>query len=112
MDFWLEKLFAIKNLFQRCKKKGYRNIKNGKQFLGIKFCLNVFRWFGLFPDEQEEAEWDPRSVRPAEYGRNENFEKIRQLLSERHIILRMIAQEVKISKGIERKVVLKDLRKR
>ena len=69
---------------------------------------NVFRWYGRFRDGREDTEDDPRSGRPTECRNDNNVE----LLQNRHLSLRMLADEVNIGKDIVRKVVVEELRKR
>jgi len=74
---------------------------------------NVFRWYGRFRDGQEDIEDDPRSGRPTECRNDNNVEKIFQsLLQNRHLSLRMLADEVNIGKDTVRNTVVGDLRKR
>ena len=73
---------------------------------------NVFQWYGQFHDGQEDIEDDPRSGWPTECRNDNNVEKISQvLLQNRHLSLRMLADEVNIGKDTERKIVVEDLRK-
>ena len=73
---------------------------------------NVFRWYGRFHDGREDTE-DPRSGRPTECFNDNNVEKISQLLLQnRHLLVRMLADEVNIGKDTVRKVVVEDLQKR
>jgi len=74
---------------------------------------NVFRWYGRFRDGRENTEDGPISGRPTDCRNDNNVEKIFQLLLQtRHLSLRMLADEVNIGKGIVRKIVVEDLRKR
>ena len=74
---------------------------------------NVFRWYGRFRDGREDIEDDPRSGRPTECRNDNNVERISQLLLQnRHLSLRMLADEVNIGKGTVRKILVEDLRKR
>jgi len=74
---------------------------------------NVFRWYGRFRDGRENTEDDPRSGRSTECRNNNNVEKNSQLLLQnRHLSLRMLADEANIGKGTVRKIVVEDLRKR
>ena len=76
-------------------------------------CSNVFRWYGWFCDGWEDIEDDPRSGRPTECRNDNNVEKISELLLQnRHLSLRMLADEVNIRKDTVRKIVDEDLRKR
>jgi len=73
---------------------------------------NVFRWYGRFRDGREDIEGDPRSGRPTECRNDNNVEKISHLLLQnRHLSLRMLANEVNIGKDTVRKTVVEDLRK-
>jgi len=74
---------------------------------------NVLRWYGRFRDGREDTEDDPRSGRPTECRNDNSFEKISQLLLQnRHLSLRMLADEVNIGKDTVRKGVVEDLWKR
>ena len=71
---------------------------------------NVLRWYGRFRDGREDTEDDPRSGRPTECRNDNSFEKISQLLLQnRHLSLRMLADEVNIGKDTVRKGVVEDL---
>jgi len=60
---------------------------------------NVFRWYGRFHDGREDIEDDPRSGRPTECCNDNNVEKISQLLLQnRHLSLRMLAEEVTLAR--------------
>jgi len=72
-------------------------------------CSNVFRWYGRFCDGWEDNEDDPRSGLPI-VCRNDNVKKISQLLLQnRHLSLRMLADEVNTGKDTVRKTVVEDL---
>jgi len=74
---------------------------------------NVFRWYGRFRDGRENTEEDPRRGRPTECRNDSNVEKISQLLLQnRHLSLRMLADEVNIGKDTVRKIVVEELQKR
>ena len=74
---------------------------------------NVFRWYGRFRDGREDNEDDLRSGRATECRNENNVEKISQLLLQnRHLPLRMLADEVNIGKDTVRSIVVEDLRKR
>jgi len=73
---------------------------------------NVFQWYGRFHGGREDIEYDSRSGRPTECRNDNNVEKISQLLLQnRHLSLRMLAEEVNIGKDTVRKIVVEDLRK-
>jgi len=73
---------------------------------------NVFRWYGRFRDGREDVEDDPSSGRPTERRNDNNVEKISQLvLQNRHLLQRMLADEVNTGKDTVRKSVFEDLRK-
>jgi len=77
------------------------------------FRSNVFRRYGRFRDGREDKEDDPRSGRTTECRNDNNVERISQLLLQnRHLSLRMLAEEVNIDKDTVRKTVFDDLRKR
>jgi len=72
----------------------------------------VFRWYGRFRDGREDTENDPRSGRSTECRNDNNAEKISQLLLQnRHLSLRMLADEANIGKDTVRRIVVEDLRK-
>ena len=72
-------------------------------------CSNVFRWYGRFCDGWEDNEDDPRSGLPI-VCRNDNVKKISQLLLQnRHLSLRMLADEVNNGKDTVRKIIVEDL---
>jgi len=74
---------------------------------------NVFRWYGWFRDGRKDTEDDPRSGRATECRNDNNVEKIFQLLLQnRHLSLRILADEVNIGKDTMGKIVVEDLRKR
>jgi len=73
---------------------------------------NVFHWYGRFVMNGKTLKTTPRSGRPTECRNDNNVEKISQLLLQnRHLSLRMLADEVNIGKDTVRKIVVKDLRK-
>jgi len=62
-----------------------------------------FRWYGRFRDGPEDIEDDPRSARPTECRNYNNVEKYSQmLLQNRHLSLRMLADEVNIDNDTEK----------
>jgi len=69
---------------------------------------NVFRWYGRFHDGREDIEDNSRSGRPTEWRNDNNVKKISQLLQNRHLSLRMLADEVNIGKDTVRKIVVED----
>ena len=71
---------------------------------------NVFRWYGRFRDRREDIEDDPRIGRFTECRNYDNVEKISQLLLQnRHLSLRMLADEVNTGKDTVRRTVVEDL---
>jgi len=76
-------------------------------------ALSHSRWYGRFHDGREDIEDDPRSGWSTECHNDDIVEKISQLLLQnRHLSLRMLADEVNIGKDTVRKIVVEDLRKR
>jgi len=74
---------------------------------------NVFRWYGRFRDGREDIEDDPRIGLPTECGNDNDVEKISQLLLQnRHLLLRMLAEEVNVGKDTVIRTVVDVLRKR
>jgi hypothetical protein len=100
-----------------CFKAGKRETENlqmvNSAYGDQALCRsNDFRWYGRFRDGREDIEDYPRSGRPTECSNGNNVEKISQLLGQnRHLLLRMLADEMNIGKGTERKIVIEDLRK-
>ena len=114
MDLSVEQRLAIKFCLKAGKNKietlQMVNVAYGDQALSRS---NVFRWYGRFGDGREDMEDDPRSDRPTERRNANNVQKISQLLLQnRHLSLRMLADEANIGKGTVRKIVVEDLRKR
>ena len=73
-------------------------------------CSNVFQWYGRFRDGQEDIEDDPRIGQATECRNDNNVDMISQLLLQnRHLSLRMLADEVNIGKDTVRKIVVEDL---
>ena len=73
---------------------------------------NVFRWYGRFCDGREDIEDGPRSGRPTEWPNDNNVEKISHLLLQnRHLSLRMLADEINTGKDTVRKIAVENLRK-
>jgi transposase len=73
---------------------------------------DVFRWYGRFRDGQEDTEDNSRSGRPTECHNDNNVKMISQLLLQnRHLSLRLLADEVNIGKDRVRKIVVEYLRK-
>jgi len=71
---------------------------------------NVFQWYGRFRDGRETTEDDFRTGRPTDFNNDNNVEKICQLLLQnRHLSLRMLAEEVNIGKGTVRMAAVEDL---
>jgi len=74
---------------------------------------DIFRWYGRFHEGREDIQDDPRSGRPPESRADGNIENARQLLLQnRHLSLRIIADELDISEDTVRKVVVEDLKKK
>lgn len=73
---------------------------------------NVFRGYGQFREGWEDVQYDPWSSRPSNFRTESNIEKVRQLLLQnRHLSLRMIADELDVSKDNARKAVVEDTKK-
>jgi len=109
MDLSMEQRLALKFCFKAGKSETeilqMINAAYGDQPLSRS---NVFRWHW-----REDIEGDYRSGRPTECRNDDNVEKISQLLlRNRHILLRMLADEVNIGKDTVRKVVVEDVRER
>jgi len=113
MDLSMEQRLAIKFCFKAGKsaKETLQMVKAayGDQALSRS---NVFRWYGQFRDGREDTEDDPRSDRPTECRNDNNVKMISQLLLQnRHLSLRMLADEANIGKDTVRKTVVEDLQK-
>jgi len=109
----MEQRLAIKFFFKAGKRATETlqmvNAAYGDQALSSS---KDFRWYGRFLDGREDIEDDHRSGRPTECRNDNNVEKISQLLLQnRHLSLRMLADEVNIGKDTVRKIVVEDLRK-
>ena len=73
---------------------------------------DIFRLYGRFHEGREDVQNDPRSGRPSESRADGNIENVRQLLLQnRHLSLRMIADETDISEDTIQKIVVEDLKK-
>jgi len=105
----MEQQLAIKFCF-RAEKSATETLQMVNAAYGDQALSrsNVFRWYG-----REDTEDHPRSGRPTKCRNDNNVEKISQLLLQnRHLSLRMLADEVNIGKDTVRKIVVEDLRKR
>jgi hypothetical protein len=109
MDLSMEERLAIKFCFKAGKSAmGTLNAAYGDQPLS---CSNVFQLYGRFRDGQEGSEDHPRSGRPTVCSNDNNDKNISQLLLQnRHLSLRMLADNVKIGKDTVRKIVVEGLR--
>ena len=109
MDLSMEQRLARKFCFKTGKSATETlqivNAAYGDQALSRS---NVFRWYGRFRHGREDIENDPRSGRPTECRNDNNVE----LLQNRHLSLRMLADEVNIGKDTVRKIAVEYLRKR
>ena len=111
MDLSMEQRLAIKFCFKAGKSATETlqmvNAAYGDQALSRS---NVFRWYGRFRDGWKDIENDPRSGQPTECHSDNIVKKISQLLLQNHhLSLRMIADEVNISKDTVRKIVVEDM---
>lgn len=72
---------------------------------------NIFSWYRRFCEGRQDVQDDTRCGHPSESRSASNVENIRQLLLQnRHLSLRMIADELDISKNTVRKTVVEDLK--
>ena len=104
MDLSLEQRLAIKFCFKVGKSATETlqmvNAAYGNQALSRS---KVFRWYRRFHDGQKDIEDDPRSGRPTECRNDNTVEKISQvLLQNRHLSLRMLADEVNTGRHSEK----------
>jgi len=73
----------------------------------------VYDWFKLFRDGKETTEDEPRSGRPSTSRTPDMIERVRQTLTQdRRVTLRMMAEELGISKDTVHTIVREDLGKR
>lgn len=73
----------------------------------------VYDWFVRFRAGKESVEDEPRSGRPSTSRTPENTERVRKMLTEdRRLTLRLIAEELGISKDTVRTIVHEELGKR
>jgi hypothetical protein len=74
--------------------------------------FNIFRWYERLREGREEVQNDPKSGRPSESRMEGNMERVLQvLLQNRHLLLRMTADESAICKDTVRKTVVEGLKK-
>ena len=72
-----------------------------------------YEWFKRFREGKETTEGEPRLGRPSTSRTPEMIEKVRQMLAQnRRLTLRLIAEELGISKDTAHAIVRDDLRKR
>ena len=110
MEQWLVIKFCSKAGKSETETLQMINAAYGDQALS---CSIVFWWYGRFCEGREDVEDDPRSGQSTECHYDNNIEKIFQLLLQnRHLSLRMLADEVNIGKDMVRKILDEDLRKR
>ena len=73
----------------------------------------VYEWFKRFREEKKTTEDEPRSGRPSTSRTPEMIDKVRQMLVQgRRLTLRLIAEELGISKDTTHTIVRDDLGKR
>ncbi|KAJ4448244.1 hypothetical protein ANN_10258 [Periplaneta americana] len=92
----------------------FDNLFNGNKLLGVREeavsrkC--VYDWFKRFREGKETIEDEPRSGRPSTSRTPEMIEKVRQMLAQdRRLTLRLIAEELDISKDTVHTIVRDDL---
>ena len=100
----MEQRLAIKFCFKAGKSTTETlqmvNAAYGDQALSLS---NVFRCYGRYRDVREDIEDDPRSGRQTDCRNDNIVEKISQLLIQnRHLSLRMLADEVNIDNDTEK----------
>ena len=103
----MEHRLAIKFCF-KVGKSATETLQMGNAAYGDQTLSRskVFRWYGRFRDGREYTEDDPKNSRPTECRNENNVEKISQLLLQnRHLSLRMLADEVNTGKDTVRKIV-------
>jgi hypothetical protein len=72
---------------------------------------NIFHWLGRFLEGQKDVKDDPRSGCPSESREEGNIKNVQQLLLQNHhLTLRLIVDELDISKDTVWKIVIKDLK--
>jgi transposase len=73
----------------------------------------VYDWFKCFRNGKETNEVEPRSGRPSTNRTPDMIERVRQMLSQdRQVTLRLMAEELGISKDTVHTIVCEDLGKR
>ena len=113
MDLSMEQRLAIEFCFKAGKTATETlrmvNVAFGDQALSRS---NVFRWYERFRGGRENITDDPKSGRPTECRNDDNVEKISELLLQnRHLSLRMLADEANFGKDTVRKIIVEDLQK-
>jgi stress response protein YsnF len=89
----------------------YYKIKILKQAYGDKALsgTQVFEWYAILRDRCENLE-DERSVRPTAVRTPDTIETVRELIStNRRMTLRMMEEELKISRDTIRTILMEDL---
>ena len=72
------------------------------------FRTRVFEWHKRFVEGREDVEDDPKSERPCTSTTDANNKKVRQLIrSDRHLTIRVIANEVGMDKETIRTIATK-----
>ncbi|GBO26936.1 Putative uncharacterized protein FLJ37770 [Araneus ventricosus] len=73
----------------------------------------VFEWFKRFRDGKEDVKDEPRSGRPPTSTTPDNIERVRRMhADDRRLSLRMIAEELKISRDSVSNIIHEHLKKR
>ena len=71
---------------------------------------SVFDWYRWYKEGREDVQDDPRSEQPKTQRTNANVDRVRTLvLSDRRLRVRVIAEELNISRETVRHTVKKDL---
>jgi hypothetical protein len=75
--------------------------------------INVFKWFKRIEDGREDLQDDPRSGRPSTSRNADTIANAREIMTrDRRGALRMMADELNISKETTRQILHEDLQKR
>jgi hypothetical protein len=77
------------------------------------YGTNLFEWFKPFKVGREDLQYDPRSGRPSASGNADTFANVPEMVTRyRRWALRIMADELNISKETIHQILHEDLRKR
>ena len=76
----------------------------------MKSRTHLFEWYRRFKEGRKEVEDDHRSGRPSTSRTDENVERVRQKMpSDRHLTVRIIADELSMNSDRVWRIITKDL---